>query len=182
MNLVEASKKMATLMKAEADFHPFWVERSDDKSIDERYSDLRNAVRAFGEELAAIPYYRETMICWMVDINGISSECENESLENAIATNDIRSYVERIGGNLAVSVEEAIATAGFHVTDRGGGGCRWHIGVPCDDTTAKRLCNFLNVRFQRAITSGMLRITKRFWSFRLPGLYTWDDAERFLDE
>ena len=192
LNLRAAKLKMARLMYTRDKFqqeHSSGESESglavsaieEDASIVQQYRDLEYEVIKFSEELAAHPLFSDIMISWMVDIHG-TGHVEDDSFKTVIDDQDFKAFVNRTGGNLAAMIQEVVEEAGFHITDRGGGGCSWHIGIPCNDAEARALGALVHLRFQKALVAGLIDIRKKFWKHRLPGLYNGHDAERYLEE
>lgn len=101
---------------------------------------------------------------WMVDCNGDEGEAGASDMIRALGDLDFAGYIERQGG-LASSVQRAIVDYGASITDRGGGGGRWHIGVPFDDLDdAKDYLDYMTRTFSSAIASGSLRFALKTWS------------------
>ena len=150
--------------------------------IQRQYESLRIDVKRFGEELGSHPLYADLMLCWMVDVVGTGGDLTEEAMEDALGRLDFESFVGRLGGNLAALIQDVITNTGFRITDRGGGGGSWHVGVPCTEGDSRRLCGMLHIRFQKAIASGMIMVRKWYWGFRFPDLINWRDAERYLEE
>jgi hypothetical protein len=105
---------------------------------------------------------------WMVDAKGnggdAGAEATKKVAQSDMGHDDFREFVAAHGG-LAASVQAWIEECGYHVTDRGGGGGSWHVGVPFDDleTAFPYLAN-MTAKFSAAIGAGLLRFELKTWS------------------
>jgi hypothetical protein len=191
LTLEEAQDKMARLMLEERDEHHklyaeplkgggFIYSGSAGEGKDDRpHKAAKHAVKLFGDELAGMPQFRDELICWMVDVTG-EGEPSDESKREALRTLNFARLTGKAGGNLASTIREWIADKLYmQITDSGGGCGGWHMGVPCNEEQSRTLCKSLHSEFARAIDSGLIKVLCRFWGWRLPGLYNWDDAEKY---
>ena len=186
MELNEAYKKMAKLMKDESDYYdknikPYLKHNIDDKVFKEK-DNLANEVKYFGKELAGDPYIYPILEHFMIDIKGCCGEAGEKEQEKVSKTLDFKEFIDS-QGSIPSMIQNFIEYNGFKITDRGGGagGC-WHIGVPCNDSDANRLCILLHINFKNLIDKKYIRIVRNFWGYKLPGLKNWNQLEEWLEK
>lgn len=187
----EAEKKMAELIYREIIFHneqikPLLKDGTEntglefkqipDKILAQREI-LHRDTESFGKELAARPEFFDVMQPWMVDVKGEGDGIDVLALEDL----DFKRMIEQ-QGPLASQIQNFITNNGYHITDRGGGAKNWHVGVPCNEAEARRLCSMLHIQFKKAIDSGIIRVVKHFWGWKLPTLYNWDAVGKYFEE
>lgn len=131
-------------------------------------------VDKFGEMLASIPEYADIMEPWIVDIHG---EGDKENVLSAINDGDFRKFIEQ-NGSIPASIQKFIEEHGFTITDRGGGGGKWNLGVVCNHSEMTRLCTLLRNKFDKAVRARACYVSVRFTGWKLPGLRTIDDARK----
>jgi hypothetical protein len=170
-----AEQKMAQLMLSHKEFtdaYPNEVEQAEK---------LKQAVNSYGKQLASDPFFFDIMIQWMVDVKGNNSEFECNDLNTLtqVVENDTDDLINQ-QGSLANQVQKVIESNGFQITDRGIGGNRWHVGVPCNEVDSRRLCSLLNQTFKKSLELGAIKIVRHFWEWRLPTLYNSDALDHFL--
>lgn len=190
----EAEDKMAHLMKARSDF-----QESVRKEYEEGKSDFDNVftkerhdqvekldweVKKYGEELASMPQFIDIMEPWMVDVMGnegvtLSQEIFGSILGELIREENTAAPLDRCGG-LAVAVRSFLEQWGFLITDSGMGCCGWHLGVPCNTPTMKRLCAMLHTQFAKAIKAELIKVVVYFWEWKLPTLRNDNDAQEYF--
>lgn len=192
MNIKDAEIILAKEMKKEYDFYqehiePIIIAASKNEenisieipdNIQHKYDMIRDDVNLCGDELASYPELFDVMQCWMIDVCGEGfKEIPEDFLEKEI---DIEDFLDQYG-NLAHSISDFVKLSGFTITDRGGGTTGWHIGVPCNDSDANKLCSLLHNNFAGAIELDLIAVYKRFWGHRLPNLYNWDSLLEWLE-
>ncbi|MDO8640087.1 MAG: hypothetical protein Q7R33_00920 [Nitrosarchaeum sp.] len=196
MDVKTAERKLATCMKLEMDFHNEHMQAANyeamsnsgsvielSKTLRDQYDQLRRNTERCGEELATYPELFDVMECWMVDVKGSCRTQINDinqvfSSDNLV--DEIKSLVDQTG-NLTHSITQFVEQHGFVITDRGCGCDSWHIGVPCNDSNARRLCSLLHLTYSKAIELNLIKVVKHFWGFKLPGLKNWNDLEKWLE-
>jgi hypothetical protein len=87
--------------------------------------------------------------------------------------------LERAGA-LVVSVRDYFRSQDFVIRNVGAGEDGWDMCARCTEKKSRTLCFDLQQRFQKAISLKLMNVSRRFGGHYLPGLYTWDDAERML--
>jgi hypothetical protein len=184
MDLQQATLTMALIMKKEIDFYRQFIkdlgDRYDDKAIELRkqYEYVRANTREYGNRLAANPYFFDVMESWCVTVSGREGVSE-ETMQQAKRDQDAEAMIEK-AGNLAGEVKSFLVSKDFPVAGMGAGEDGWDVGLLCTDKASKELCRDIHQRFAYPIKLGMLSVSRRFTGHCLPGLYTWDDAERIL--
>ena len=116
--------------------------------------------------IMAHPRAFDTVRCWMIDVCGSSSSSE-EDLEEflTLLCENGPTAIDKVGG-LAQAVRKFITDNGFTVTDSGGGAKGWHIGTPCTDSEAQKLCTLLLSHFDKAIKCGALVVERKPWALQ----------------
>lgn len=100
---------------------------------------------------------------WMVDAKG-SGNASDKTMGDALKDQDFEAFIEKQGG-LSAAVQKFAQDRGFVVTDRGGGPCGWHIGVPFDELSAAvPYLDELVWQFAKALACSMLRVELKTWS------------------
>lgn len=183
MDLQQATLEMARLLKKEKDFHTNHISiLKDDQEIPQEtlkeFEKLRAITREFGNQIAAIPHFFNILESWKVNLSG-KATLSQAALNEAYKDGDIDALVEK-SGNLAIIVKDFIKKEGFYICDMGAGATGWDISVRCTEKQSKELCIRIFQRFNQALRMGLLVVSRRFAGHRIPGLYNWDDAERYL--
>lgn len=127
---------------------------------------LNNEIRWLADELASYPAMFDAMRGYMVDVKG-SGSCSpatKEDFEEGLE--DFRAALDK-RGPLPQQVQRFLESQGWRITDRGFGGCDWHLGVPCTESESRTLCTALHARFERQIAAGLLRVQRHHWGWRL---------------
>lgn len=176
MELKEAYKKMAKLMKDEKDYYnknikPY-SENEIDNKIFEKNKVLEDEVEYFGKELAGDPCIYPILEHFMIDVKGCCGEAGEKEQEKALETLDFKEFIDS-QGSIPSRIQNFIEYNGFKITDRGGGGGCWHIGVPCNASDANRLCTLLHINFKNLIDKKYIRVVRNFWGYKLPKLEEW---------
>jgi len=143
-------------------------------------SEIEQEIKHAEEKVASYPQMKYCMLPWMVDVCGNCSEVDTNTMEQALEDLNIENFICK-NGSIAESVQSAIRSWGFKITDRGGGVGGWHIGVPCDDHYSEQLCCLLHQKFKYAIEKEYITIYKRFWGFKIKDLYNWTEVEQWVD-
>lgn len=176
VDLAEATITMSYLLLAEKKFS-----ESNPKGIisyESRLAYYKANTAEYGNRLAAMPQFFDILESWLVTVigkQGISSETMNE----VVKTNDSDSMLERAGA-LATSVRDYFKTQDYTIRNIGAGEDGWDMCVRCTEKKSRTLCFDLQQRFQKAISLRLMNVSRRFGGHYLPGLYTYDDAERML--
>jgi len=179
MDLQEATIAMAYLMKNEIDFYKKNLEGVEPtKKLLEEFEWIKSNTREFGNRLAANPNFFNVMESWKVYILGKEGVNE-DSIQKAAETFNVEDLVEQCG-NLAISIKEFISSKGLIICDIGAGTDGWDIGVRCTEKISQTLCYDVHKKFWSAINLKLIAVSRRFAGHSLPGLYTWDDAEKIL--
>lgn len=187
MDLQEATIAMAALMWGEATFYREHLQDAKPESDEERkrydtalreFEWLQSNTREFGNILAANPNFFSIMESWKVVITG-KEGVSSESIEAAQKTADVDTLVDRCG-NLAILIKDHVKAKGMIICDMSAGENGWDIAVRCSEKNSRLLCFDLHKRFFTAIEMELITISRRFAGHCLPGLYSWDDAPRFL--
>lgn len=176
-----AEQKMAQLMLAEKEFIEAHPNLKETPVEIEQAEKLKKAINLYGKQLAADPFFFDIMIQWMVDVKGNNSEFEYNDLN--ILTQGVENDVDDLinaQGSLANQVQKVIESHGFQITDRGIGGNRWHVGVPCNEADSRSLCSLLQQTFRKSLEVGAIKVVRHFWEWRLPTLYNFDALDHFL--
>lgn len=197
LSYADAERKMAMLMLAEMKFHeenivPIIKKENPDlaegttvpitnlpEELKQRRKSLHHDVEQYGKELAARPEFFDIMQPWMVDVVGCKGDgCDvKEVLEDL----DFKKMIEQ-QGPLAAQVQKFITECGFEITDRGGGGGSWHVGVPCNDVEARKLCSLVHIQFKKAIDYKLIKVIRHFWGWKLPTLPNWNAVEEYFKD
>jgi hypothetical protein len=187
MDLQQATRAMALLMKNEADFHKEFLsdtvmqgeeDHGKVKELYRQYQWLKSYTREFGNELAANPHFFDVMESWVVYLKGKDS-VDKERIKVAVEKDDVDELIEQTGG-LASSIKNYLKEQGYQICDISAGEDGWDIGVRCSEKKSRDLCVEIHQRYYRTIEIGLLSLSRRFSGHCLPGLYNWDDAERVL--
>lgn len=165
-------EKMRKLMKAEQDFYKQHIQSKPDKEIPENIIDehrmLQHKITHFGDECASYPELFDILEQWMVDVKG-QKDCNEEMIKEVCDTLDFEKAISEIG-DLPDMIQQFVKEHGFKITDRGFGCGGWHIGVPCNEINARRLCYLLHLNFPLQIRAGIIRVERHFWKWRFPDL------------
>jgi len=182
MELSEATVTMSYLLLFEKKWHEKHAGRLDDEVVktvyDKRLQYLKANTAEFGNRLAAMPQFFDILESWLVTVVG-KQGISPESMQEAVKTNDSDGMLERAGA-LAVSVRDYFRSQDFLIRNVGAGEDGWDMCVRCTEKKSRTLCFDLQQRFQKAISLKLMNVSRRFGGHYLPGLYTWDDAERML--
>lgn len=187
MDLQEATIAMAALMWGEATFFREHlqdakpesdIELKRHKTALKEFEWLKSNTREFGNILAANPNFFSVMESWKVVITGKEGVCP-ESIERALKTSDVDKLIDYCG-NLAIGVKSHVKGKGMIICDMGAGENGWDIAVRCSEKNSRLLCFDLHKKYFTAIELKLLTISRRFAGHCLPGLYSWDDAPKFL--
>lgn len=187
MDLQQATRLMATLLKNEEDFHKEFladnVQQGEEdhekvKELYRRYQWLKSCTREFGNELAANPHFFDIMESWVVYLKG-KDTVDKERMKAAYEKDDVDELIEQTGG-LAPSIKSYLKEKGYQICDIGAGEDGWDLGVRCSEKKSRDLCIEIYQRYHRAIELELLSVARRFSGHCLPGLYSWDDANRIL--
>jgi hypothetical protein len=187
MDLQEATIAMAALMKGEADFFREHLKDAKPETEEElqryatamkEYTWLQSNTREFGNTLAANPHFFGVMESWKVVIKGTQGVTK-ESIEDALKTADVDDLIDRSGG-LASSIKAHVKDKGLIICDMSAGEDGWDISVRCTEKNSRLLCYDIHKKFMGALNLKLLSISRRFAGHCLPGLYTWNDAYKFL--
>ena len=183
MDLQEATLSMALLMRNERDF--FNANLSDKSTnrgpintIIKEYEYLQSSTREFGNRLAANPNFFGVMESWKVYIIG-KEGVSKESIMDAYKEDDVEKLLEKCG-SMAVNIREYLQDKKHLICDMSAGEDGWDIAIRCTEHQSKLLCQELYKKYTRAIELELLVISRRFAGHCLPGLYSWEDAEKFL--
>ena len=187
MDLQEATIAMASFMKGEALFYREHLENPLPRTVDEveRYAKakkefewLQSNTREFGNVLAADPNFFDIMESWKVVIKGTDG-VNPDSIKSALETNDVDDLVERCG-SIASGIKDYIKSKGWMVCDMSAGEDGWDIAVRCSEKNSRLLCEDMYHRYHNAPQKKLITISRRFAGHCLPGVYSWEDAERIL--
>jgi hypothetical protein len=182
MDLAEATVTMSYLLLYEKRFHDRHAEmlkdERDKKVYEEAMTHIKSNTAEFGSRLAAMPQFFDILESWLVTVVG-KQGISPESMDEAVKTNDHDNMLERTGA-LAISVRDYFRSQDFVIRNIGAGEDGWDMCVRCTEKKSKSLCFDLHQRFQKAISLNLMSISRRFGGHYLPGLYTWEDAERML--
>jgi len=132
----------------------------------------------FGNRLAAMPQFFDILESWLVTVIGRQG-VSDETVEEALKGNDPGTMLERAGA-LAVSVRDYFETQGFVIRTIGAGEDGWDMCVRCTEKKSRSLCFDLLQRYHKAIALKLISVSRRFGGHYLPGLYTYEDADRML--
>jgi hypothetical protein len=196
MKLKDALTQMATLMvendqlqrEAISDhpYSPGTPVTPEVLQISERLSVLDRSITRFSERCAADPGLHPHMICWMVDIEGVSDASPTYPITDAaMASHLVDMITDPTGfaakqGSMMLNVRTCLEQNGFKILDHGGGCGQWHIGVPCDEALAELVSQLLFNTFGSAIESKMISVRRRFWRWRFKALYDASQAYEHL--
>jgi len=182
LDLSEATVTMAYLLLYEKRLHDKYDGRLDDPAVkaayDVRMQYLKANTAEYGNRLAAMPQFFDVLESWLVTVVGKQGISE-ESMQEALKTNDSDGMLERAGA-LAVSVRDYFQSQSFLIRNIGAGEDGWDMCVRCTEKKSRLLSFDLHQRFVKAISLNLMSVSRRFGGHYLPGLYTWDDAERIL--
>lgn len=196
MKLDDALNRMATLMvennqlqKVAMHDHPFSPGAPVTPEvllISERLSALDKAITTFSECCAADPSLNPHMVCWMVDVEGVSDASPTYPITDASLSShlvdlvtDPKGFAAK-QGSMMLNVRNCLEQHGVNITDHGAGCGQWHLGVPCDEKLAGEVCQLLFTTFSSAIESKMLAVRRRFWTWRFKSLYDAEKAYEYL--
>jgi hypothetical protein len=208
ININEIFNKMAVLMARDCKFmlEHYKNEENEAYTTDsigklspedqEKYNEIKHELNRYRDEVGAIPEMFDILEPWMVDVHGnsdINPESIIKSLNNESDVENFDVVLEKTTtdklldgiaqtGGLQKSVIDFVKLHGFKITDSGGGCGGWHIGVPCNESTARRLCTMIYTQFSKAIKAGLLRVDRHFWRWKLPGLANGQDAINYCEE
>jgi len=196
MKLHDALEQMAALMLRHDQLHLDAMIRHTPRpglaptpamlKANEDLHEIDRQIARLAESSAANPILYPHMMCWMVDVSGFSDAAPAGTLGSPEATSQLEELMTDPAafaarhGSLMHTVRLVLEENGLTVTDSGGGGGQWDLGVPCDDATAAAVCNLLHARFTRAIESGVLVVRRRFWRWRFRQLYNVQAAREYL--
>jgi len=182
MELSEATITMSYLMLCEKHLHDKYEGHLDDEKVrqayDARMAYLKANTTEFGNRLAAMPQFFDILESWLVTVvgrQGVSAE----TMDQAAKENDADGMLERAGA-LAISVRDYFRSQDFIIRNIGAGEDGWDMCVRCTEKKSRTLCFDLQQRYQKAVAMKLLSVSRRFGGHYIPGLYTWDDAERML--
>lgn len=182
IDLSEATVTMAYLLLYEKRLYEKYAGNLDDPAIktayDLRMQYLKANTAEYGNRLAAMPQFFDILESWLVTVVGKQGISE-ESMQEATKTNDPDVMLEKAGA-LAVSIKDYFKSQGYVIRNIGAGEDGWDMCVRCTEKKSRLLCFDLHQRFQKAISLRLMSVSRRFGGHYLPGLYTWDDAERLL--
>lgn len=187
MDLQEATIKMASLMKGEAEFFKEHLDGIKPNTQDEihrfktalkEFEWLQSITREFGNTLAANPNFFDIMESWRIVISGTES-VDRGSIYEAKDTDDIEDLLERCG-SLAASIKAYVKAKGWMICDMSAGEDGWDIAVRCSEKNSRLFCEDVYRRFIFAINQKLITVSRRFAGHCLPGLYNWEDAYRIL--
>lgn len=187
MDLQEATIAMASLMKGEAEFYREHLEHADPSTLEElerhktalkEYQWLQSNTREFGNVLAANPNFFDVMESWRIVIAGTEG-VNKDSVNEAMDTDDVEDLVDRCGP-LAVSIKAYIKDKGGMICDMSAGENGWDIAIRCSEKNSRLLCEDIYRKYIRALEMKLIMVSRRFAGHCLPGLYSWEDAERIL--
>lgn len=191
MNLAKAQELMAAAIKAEMDLYErvsgeignqsFSAGNSIEwsKEDKEKREAIQRDTKHLEAEIASYPEMFDILEPWMVDISG-KGECSQERLERSLY-NGMEEFVNQFG-NLASEIQSFITASGFKITDRAGGCGSWDLGVPCTEMDSRRLCTLLHGRFAKAIELKLLKVSRRWWGWCVPGVRNWDDVRSYYHD
>lgn len=187
MDLQEATIKIASLMKGEAEFFKEHLDGIKPNTQDEihrfktalkEFEWLQSITREFGNTLAANPNFFDIMESWRIVISGTES-VDRGSIYEAKDTDDIEDLLERCG-SLAASIKAYVKAKGWMICDMSAGEDGWDIAVRCSEKNSRLFCEDVYRRFIFAINQKLITVSRRFAGHCLPGLYNWEDAYRIL--
>lgn len=189
MNYNEAEAQMATLLKAEMDYHKEHIEplthnqnNPDNpvtipKEVQSGYTELTQKVKRFGERLAADPIFFDILAPWVVDVKG-RSDAGEEAIKEVLDDLDFNKFLEK-HGSLPSSIRKFIDENGFKLEGSGGSASSWHIGVICNEPDSRRFCALIQQKYRIAIERKAIWLERHFWGWRLPSLYNWSDVSEY---
>jgi len=132
---------------------------------DNRPCNFLSAAEELMERLACDPELRRHMRPWMLDFCGTSEPAwarqEREPNEDEAHAAMLISHDE-----VAVELLRWLHDKGFTVTDSGSGKGGWHMGVPCTDADAERLCRLVHGAWGNLLSLGFFTMRLRFWGWR----------------
>ena len=140
-------------------------------SLSDQLSVLDRAMTRFSERCAADPALNPHMLCWMIDIEGVSDASPTLSMHDAVDMFTDPTAFAAKQGSMMLNVRTCLEQKGFTITDQGGGCGNWHLGVACDEETSNAVCQLLFGSFGTAIESKMVSVRRRFWKWRFKALY-----------
>ena len=190
MDLQEATYAMARLLVDEKKFYMEHLEVYKEEEPEDpkeravyrgkmREFDWQRAnTREFGNKLAAYPNFFDVMESWHVYVLGREG-ASKESMQAAFKTDDVDDLIDR-ASSLAASIKTYVRNSGYVICDMGAGTNGWDIAVRCSEKKSRVICTDLHQRFNVALEMGLIHISRRFAGHTLPGLTSWEDAERVL--
>lgn len=102
---------------------------------------------------------------WMVDVKGQGCVDTERVLADLEMEEDLKDSLCQSGG-LITAVRNRIEAGGHSISDSGGGGCSWHLGVPFDELEeAVGYVKYISSAFASAIRAKMLRVELKTWSY-----------------
>jgi len=149
-----------------------------DMIYEAKLREARIGIAEFGNRLAAMPALFDVMESWLVTIVGRQGISE-ETADEAIRTNNREDMIERTGA-LATGVRDYLRSQGFIIRDVGAGEDGWDMCGRCTEKMSRTLCTDLHQRYVRAINMKLISVSRRFGGHYLPGLYTWQDAQKLF--
>jgi hypothetical protein len=180
MDLNEATLTMCHLILAERTAREALdLSSPPDRELQENLRVIQGNLVEFGNRLAAMPNFFDVMEPWLITVIGRQG-ISRESMEEVAKSNDREDLVARAGA-LACSVVGYLRSQGFIIRDVSAGEDGWDVCVRCTDKLSRSLCFDLHQRFAQAISLNLLNVSRRFGGNYLPGLYTWKDARRLLN-
>ena len=184
MDLQEASLSMALLMQNEKKYYDENLNDTDSYSIEELHKKVKefewvkSNTREFGNQLAANPNFFGVMESWKVYILGTEG-VNKKSIMEAHSKNNIEDLLEKCG-SMAISIKNYLQDRKHMICDMSAGMDGWDIAIRCTDNQSRDLCQEMYKRFNHAINLKLISLSRRFAGHCLPGLYNWEDAEKFL--
>lgn len=151
-------------------------------ALSDRLSALDRAMTRFSEQCAANPALTPHMLCWMVDIEGISDASSTLGMYDVVDMFTDPTAFAAKQGSMMLNIRTCLEQKGFKITDQGGGCGNWHLGVACDEETADAVCQLLFSSFSTAIESKMISVRRRFWKWRFKALYDAMQAYEYLEK
>lgn len=187
MDLQEATIAMASLMKGESDFYKEHLDGVRPNTQDEilrfksalkEFEWLQSNTRELGNTLAADPNFFDIMESWRIVISGTES-VDRGSIYEAKDTDDVEDLLDRCG-SMAASIKAYIKAKGWMICDMSAGEDGWDIAVRCSEKNSRLFCEDVYRRYIFALNQKLITVSRRFAGHCLPGIYSWDDANRFL--
>lgn len=188
MDIQEATIAMAKFMKIEKNFYDSHLKARRPKTIEEvekiaelqkQFEVYKSRTRKFGNILAADPRFFQIMESWIVCVEGKDS-VSRQSMIREQKTADVENLINS-ASNIASSVKSYIRYLGYYIHDMGAGEDGWDINMRCTEKDSKELCRLLHEKYFLAINHDLISISRKFGGHKLPGLYSYEDAEMILN-